>query len=211
LFGTNKLAGLLGTSVAAINFSRRISVRWKAIAPAALVAFVMAFGGAYTVTVIPSNLVRKALPLILLFVAIYTFRKKDLGTIHAPFRKGTREAVVAVIIGGLIGFYDGFFGPGTGSFLVFLFVRFLGFDFLHAAVSAKVVNVACNSAALMWFGYSGHVMWKVGLAMASFNVAGSIFGSRLALRGGSSLVRKMFLFVLCLLIIKTCYDAYSMP
>jgi uncharacterized membrane protein YfcA len=121
---------------------------------------------------------------------------------------GGREQFFAVLIGGGIGFYDGFFGPGTGSFLLFLFVRFFGFDFLAAAAVSKVVNVACNFAALLWFGYSGHVLWQVGLLMAVLNVAGSLIGSRLAMRHGSGFVRKIFLFVVTALILRTTYDAF---
>lgn len=111
-------------------------------------------------------------------------------------------------MGGCIGFYDGFFGPGTGSFLVFLFVRFFGFDFLRASAAAKVVNVACNLAALVWFSYSGHVLWKIGLIMAALNVAGSIVGSRMAMSHGTQFIRKIFLFVVFLLTLKTSKDAF---
>jgi uncharacterized membrane protein YfcA len=92
---------------------------------------------------------------------------------------------VAIGIGAAIGFYDGFFGPGTGSFLIFLFVRFFGFDFLSASAAAKVVNVACNLSALMWFGYSGHLLWQLGLLMAVCQIAGSLVGTKLALKHGS--------------------------
>jgi hypothetical protein len=208
LFGTNKLAGLWGTSFAALSFSKRVPLKWGAVAPAALAAFVMAFTGAYTVTYISTELIRKFLPLILIFIALYTISKKELGHIHAPLHKGMKESFWAVMIGGCIGFYDGFFGPGTGSFLVFLFVRFFGFDFLRASAAAKVVNVACNLAALIWFSYSGHVLWKVGLVMAILNVAGSIAGSHLAMSRGSQFIRKIFLFVVSLLILKTSRDAF---
>jgi uncharacterized membrane protein YfcA len=207
LFGTNKLSGLWGTSTSAINYSRRISLKWEVIVPAAGVAFVMAFAGAYTVTRISSDLIRKALPFVLLFVAIYTFTKKELGSIHAPRQSGVQEKLIAMLIGICVGFYDGFFGPGTGSFLVFLFVRFLGFDFLRASASAKIVNVACNFAALIWFGCSGHVMWKVGLVLAALNVSGAVIGSHFAIRGGSQLIRKIFLFVLGILLADTSWNA----
>jgi len=112
------------------------------------------------------------------------------------------------VIGAGIGFYDGFFGPGTGSFLVFLFVRIFGFDFLGASAVAKVVNVACNFAALVWFGYSGHLIWQLGATMAVAQIAGSIIGSRMAMKHGSGFVRKLFLVVVIVLIIKTGYDAW---
>ncbi len=208
LFGTSKLAGVWGTGVAAVSFSKKVRLAWSAAVPAAIAAFMFAFLGAYTVTRIPPDFIRKLLPFILVAVALYTLRKKNFGSVHAPTHSGHAEKLVAILVGSGIGFYDGFFGPGAGSFLVFLFVRFFGFDFLGASVVAKVVNVACNIAALLWFGYSGHVLWKVGLVMAACNVAGSLIGSRLAIRHGSDFVRKVFLFVVSALIIKTSYDSF---
>lgn len=208
LLGTNKLSGVWGTTAAAAGFARKVKVRWSTAVPAAFAAFVLSFVGAFTVTHIPADFIRKLLPLILIAIAIYTFRKKDFGSIHAPLHTGGKERVMAVIIGGSIGFYDGFFGPGTGSFLVFLFVRFFGFDFLGASAAAKVVNVACNTAALLWFGYSGHLLWQLGLMMAVCNVLGSLTGIRLAVRHGSGFVRKLFLIVVGALICKTLYDGF---
>jgi len=208
LLGTNKLAGVWGTSAAAINFARRVKLHWSTAVPAAIAAFALAFVGAFTVTRISPDFLRKLLPFVLMAVAIYTFRKKDFGSIHAPLHEGMKERVFAIGIGGCIGFYDGFFGPGTGSFLVFLFVRFFGFDFLGASAVAKVVNVACNLSALLWFGYSGHLIWQLGAVMALCNVAGSLVGSRLAIKHGSGFVRKLFLVVVSVLILKTGYDAF---
>ena len=151
---------------------------------------------------------RKLLPLILIAVAFYTFTKKNLGSIHAPQHTGNKERWLAIALGGVIGFYDGFFGPGTGSFLIFLFVRFFGFDFLHASAAAKVVNVACNLSALLWFWQSGHLLWQIGLGMGACNVFGSLIGSRLAIKHGSGFVRKLFLIVIAVLIVKTGKDAF---
>ncbi len=208
LLGTSKLAGIWGTAAAANSYVRRVQVEWGTAAPAAIAAFVLAFIGAYTVTRIPPDFVRKLLPFVLLAVAVYTFRSKDLGRLHAPLHRGAKERILAIVSGAAIGFYDGFFGPGTGSFLVFLFVRFFGFDFLGASAAAKVVNVACNLAALLWFGYSGHLLWQVGLLMAACNVAGALVGTRLAMRYGSGFIRKLFLGVVSALILKTGYDAF---
>ena len=119
------------------------------------------------------------------------------------------ERLLAMGVGAAIGFYDGFFGPGTGSFLIFLFVRFFGFDFLSASAAAKIVNVACNISALIWFGYSGHLLWQLGLLMAVCQIAGSLVGTRLALKHGSSFVRKLFLVVVGLLIVKTAFDTFK--
>lgn len=164
--------------------------------------------GAYTVTKIPPDFLRKLLPIILIIVAAYTLKKKEFGKHHLPAHTGVRERAFAVLTGSLIGFYDGFFGPGTGSFLIFLFIRFFGFDFLAASAVAKIVNVACNLAALLWFGYSGHLLWQVGVLMAVFNVAGSLTGSQLAMRYGTGFVRYIFLIVVSLLVLKTGIHAY---
>jgi uncharacterized protein len=207
LLGTSKLAGIFGTGAAAVNYARKVRVAWSAAAPAAIAAFALSFAGAYTVTRVPADFVRTLLPCVLVAVAVYTFRKKDFGSIHAPVHSGSAERWFAVGMGACIGFYDGFFGPGTGSFLIFLFVRFFGFDFLSASAAAKIVNVACNFSALMWFGYSGHLLWQLGLLMAACQVAGSLVGTRLAIKHGSVFVRKLFLIVVSLLILKTSYDA----
>lgn len=208
LLGTSKFAGIWGTGAAAVGFAKRVKLQWSTAVPAASAAFALSFVGAYTVTHIPPDFIRKLLPFILLGVAAYTFKKKDFGSIHAPLHVGNREKVFAILVGGGIGFYDGFFGPGTGSFLVFLFVRFFGFDFLGASAVAKVVNVACNLSALMWFGYSGHLLWQLGAVMAVCNVLGSLIGIRLALKHGTGFVRKLFLLVVSGLILKTGYDAF---
>ena len=209
LLGTSKLAGIFGTGAAAVNYARRVRVAWSAAAPAAAAAFALSFAGAYTVTKVPADFVRLLLPCVLVAVAFYTFRKKDFGSVHAPVHSGNAERLLAIGMGACIGFYDGFFGPGTGSFLIFLFVRFFGFDFLSASAAAKIVNVACNFSALIWFGYSGHLMWQIGLLMAVCQVAGSLVGTRLAIKNGSAFVRKLFLVVVSGLIVKTGFDAIS--
>lgn len=208
LIGTSKLAGIFGTSAAAVNYARRVRVAWSAAAPAAVAAFILSFVGAYTVTKVPADFMRTLLPVVLVAVAVYTFKKKDFGAAHAPVHSGNAERFLAIGMGACIGFYDGFFGPGTGSFLLFLFVRFFGFDFLCASAAAKVVNVACNLSALMWFGVSGHLLWQLGLLMAACQVAGSLVGTKLAIKHGSGFVRKLFLIVVTLLIFKTSYDAW---
>lgn len=109
-------------------------------------------------------------------------------------------------MGAAIGFYDGFFGPGTGSFLIFLFIRFFGLDFLRASAAAKVVNLATNLAALSFFLPTGQVMLAVGVPMAAANVAGAVAGTRLALRGGTPLIRQLFLVLVVVLIGKMGWD-----
>lgn len=209
ILGTNKLAAIFGTVSAAFGYARRVRVAWSTAAPAAIAAFALSFVGAWTVTRVPADFVRALLPFVLVAVAVYTFMKKDLGAVHAPLHSGMAERYWAIAIGAAIGFYDGFFGPGTGSFLLFLFVRFFGFDFLSASAAAKIVNVACNFSALLWFGVSGHLLWQLGLLTAGCQILGAIVGTRLAFKYGSGFVRKIFLFVVSALIVKTAYDAFT--
>ncbi|MFC4340301.1 sulfite exporter TauE/SafE family protein [Cupriavidus numazuensis] len=208
LLGTNKVASVAGTANAAIRYGRNVRIYWAATAPAVVAAFVFSMAGAWALTMIPAEPLRKALPFVLVALLAYTVAKKDLGTEHAPSLSGTRERVAALLAGAAIGFYDGVFGPGTGSFLMIVFVRVFGYDFLHASASTKVVNLATNLAALLLLASKGHVWWQLGLVMAVANAAGSQVGSRLALRHGSGFVRKVFIVVVSALILKTAWDAF---
>lgn len=208
LFGVNKGASIWGTAVATAQYSRRVEMRWSALLPAAGVGFTASLGGAWLVTQISPDFLRKGLPFVLLLVLAYTLAKKELGRHHAPRLNGRAETVAACCIGLVVGFYDGFFGPGTGSFLVFLFVRWLGYDFLNASASAKLLNTASNLAALLLFAAKGHVWWHYALVLAVANVLGSLLGTRLALRHGAGFVRVVFLLVVSALICKTGYDAF---
>ena len=208
LFGTNKGASVWGTAIATVQYSKRVNMPWQALGPAAAVCFASSLGGAWLVTVISPEYLRKALPLVLVIVLAYTLARKQLGRHHEPRYAGSREAVVASAIGAIIGFYDGFFGPGTGSFFVFLLVRLLGYDFLHASAGAKLLNTASNLAAIILFAIKGHVWWHFVLAMAIANILGSLAGTHLALKLGTGFVRGVFIVVVSALILKTSYDAF---
>ena len=151
---------------------------------------------------------RRLLPIVLLAVLVYTLMRKDMGRHHAPRFHGRAELLATSVIGLTIGFYDGFFGPGTGSFFVFVLVRWLGYDFLNASASAKLINVATNFSALILFAIQGHVWWHLALVMAVSNIVGSLIGTRLALKHGSGFVRQVFIFVVMALICKTAYDTW---
>ena len=208
LFGTNKGASVWGTGMATLQYSRRVKMRWAALGPAAATCFAASLGGAWLVTVVSPQYLRKALPLILLAVLAYTLLKKELGREHAPKFTGGQETLVACCIGIAIGFYDGFFGPGTGSFFVFLMVRVLGYDFLNASAGAKLLNTASNLAAIGLFAIKGHVWWHFVVVMAVANVLGSLAGTHLALKHGTGFVRTVFILVVSALILKTGYDAF---
>lgn len=208
LFGTNKSASVWGTAFASVQYARRVEVRWRALLPAMGLSFAGALAGAWLVTLIAPDFLRKLLPAVLLAVLLYTLARKDLGRHHAPRFSGRREWLAAGSVGLVIGFYDGFFGPGTGSFFVFLLVRWLGYDFLHASAGAKLLNLSSNLAAILLFALKGHVWWHFMLTLALANVAGSLLGTRLALKHGAGFVRGVFIVVVGALILKTGYDAF---
>jgi uncharacterized membrane protein YfcA len=208
LFGTNKAASVWGTGMATVQYSRRVKLPWAALLPGALVAMLASFAGAWLVTVVSAEFLRKLLPAILLLVLGYTLAKKELGRHHTPHFSGRKEAALACCIGAVIGFYDGFFGPGTGSFFVFCLVRFLGYDFLHASAAAKLLNTATNLSALALFITKGHIWWHFALAMAVANVLGSLAGTHMALKHGTGFVRWVFIAVVSALILKTSVDAF---
>jgi uncharacterized protein len=209
LFGINKSASVWGTGMAAVQYKRRVQIRWLALGPAVATGFCGAFVGAWAVTVVPADALRKLLPIVLVAVLVYTLAKKELGQRHAPTMAGAREALVSATIGLLVGLYDGFFGPGTGSFFVFLFVRILGYDFLHASAAAKRLNTATNFAALVLFAWTGHIWWHIAAVLAVANIAGSLLGTRLALARGAGFVRIVFIVVVSLLILKTAWDSFG--
>ena len=208
LFGTNKSASVWGTAFATWQYSRRIHVRWSTLMPAAAATMVAAFAGAWLVTLISPEFLRRLLPIVLLVVLLYTLMRKDMGRHHAPRFHGRTELLATSAIGLTIGFYDGFFGPGTGSFFVFLLVRWLGYDFLNASVAAKLLNLSSNIAALVLFTMKGHVWWHFAVVMAVANVVGSLAGTHLAMKHGTGFVRGVFILVVTALILKTSYDAF---
>jgi uncharacterized membrane protein YfcA len=209
LFGTNKAAMICGTASAAVDYARHVRLPWNTLLPALAVAFVGGVVGAWLVTLVSPDGLRRALPFMLATVFVITLFGGPAGERHAP-RFGPRaEAAIAATIALAMGLYDGFFGPGTGSFLIFFLVRLLGFDYLHAAASTKVLNMTTNLGALVFLGTTGHVWWRFFLPMAVANVAGAFLGTRLAIRHGSRLVRIVFLLVVAALIVKTGYDAYA--
>ncbi|MGA7594552.1 MAG: TSUP family transporter [Gallionella sp.] len=206
IFGTNKFSAVWGTSVAARNFAGKVAIPWNLVLPAATSAFAMSFLGAATVSFIPQGVLRPLVLFLIVVMAVYIFRKKDFGAIQRPIEIGTRERVLSVLIGGGIGFYDGLFGPGTGSFLIFLFIRYLALDFLQASASAKFVNLATNLAALMFFIPTGRVIYQIAIPMAIFNMLGAYTGTRVAMKRGTPFIRALFLLLLAVLIFKLAWD-----
>ncbi|MCH7306104.1 TSUP family transporter [Acinetobacter gyllenbergii] len=209
LFGTNKLASIFGTGSAAFSFVRRVKLQWSLLGVIALFAFISSFIGAACVSLIPTHILRPIVLVMLIVIAIYTFAKKQFGQVHVD-QQITPKLLVLAAIGSLaIGFYDGIFGPGTGSFFIFFFIRFLQVDFLHASALAKIGNLMTNLAALSFFIPTGHVLFALGLMMAVANIAGSLLGVRLALKYGSGFIRILFLILVSILICRLGYQILS--
>jgi uncharacterized membrane protein YfcA len=206
VLGTNKAASIFGTGMAVAQYAPRVRIGWHAILPAAIAAFACAGLGAVAVSRLDRTLLEPLILVLLVLVTAYTALRPDLGRVHAPAFSAHRERSLGVLLGAVLGFYDGFFGPGTGSFLIFVFVGMFGFDFLSASASAKVINLATNLAALLLFTSTGRVLYAYALPMAACQMAGSFAGTRVAILKGNRFVRVLFLIVATVLIARFGWD-----
>ncbi len=202
VLGTNKLSAVFGTTTAAALYRKQIKPDPKVLIGMAIPAFFGSAAGALLASRIPTSSMRPMILVLLIAVAIYTWLKPDLGKLENLRHVPKQRIQIGAIAGAVIGFYDGIFGPGTGSFLMLILVATLGYAFITASAIAKVVNVATNIGALIVFGINGAVIWQIGIIMGFANITGAIIGSRLAIRGGSTLVRKVFLLVTIVLIVR---------
>jgi len=209
LLGTNKFSSIWGTGSATWQYLRRVPMEWRATLPTAAAALLFGFLGARTAAHVPITWFRPLVLVLLVGVLIYTLWQKNLGQLHAPRLSRQGQLWAGLATGTAIGFYDGLFGPGTGSFLIFAFVGIFGFSFLAASAAAKLVNVVTNLAALAYFVSAGYVRYDLAIPMALFNVAGSLLGTTLAIRKGSAFVRALFLIVVSALILRFAWDLLS--
>jgi len=202
VLGTNKLSSIFGTSTAAVLYRKQIKPDPKVLLAMGLPALLGSAGGAMLASKIPTSSMRPMVLVLLIIVAVYTWFKPDLGKFENLRHLPKRRVQIAALAGVIIGFYDGIFGPGTGSFLMLILVASLGYAFITASAIAKVVNVATNVGAIFVFGINGAVIWQIGIIMGVANISGAVIGARLAIKGGSTLVRKVFLIVTVALIVK---------
>ncbi len=208
IFGTNKIAALAGTSVAAYQYSKRIKFNYKLLLVISFFSFVASYSGAKAVSFIKVETLKPVILVILILIAVYTFIKKDLGSVQTKQLSQNKQLLFGSLIGLVVGFYDGFFGPGTGSFFVLGFVVILGFEFVNASAYSKVINCITNISALIVFIKNGHYLLEIAILMAVFNIVGSIIGSRIALRKGNGFVRIIFLFIVSIMILRYGYDVF---
>jgi len=202
LFGTNKFASFFGTSVSALHFVRQVRIPWHVVTGASVVAFFFSFLGSRSVSLLDPSVVRPCVIVLLFLVLGYTLARREIGRVHSLKCSARMRSIFGLVIGAVLGFYDGFFGPGTGSFLIFAFVVMVGFDFLHASASAKIVNMATNAASLAYFIPTGNVRYELAIGMAIANMSGSYLGARLAIRNGVVFVRGVFVVVVMALLVR---------
>ena len=199
ILGTNKAVSIVGTSAAANAYRKKIQVDPKQLIPMMSAAFVGSLCGALLAANVSREIFEPIILVILIAVGTFTILRPDFGKLEKSRKV---SPAVTPLIGLVIGFYDGLIGPGTGMFLLFALVSFVGTSFLGASAIAKFVNVATNLAALIIFIPGGHVIWLVAALMAPANLLGGYLGARTALDRGSSFVRYTFLFVLTALVIR---------
>ncbi len=208
--GTNKLTAIAGTSAAVAAFARKVPMQWKLMVPAAMLAAVASGFGAATVALIDKDLFIPIIMIVLIGVAAFVTIRPQVGVTMATHPPTRRKFVLVVgIAAGVIGFYDGLLGPGTGTFLIIAFATMLGTEFVRSAAMAKVVNLGSNFGALVFFAATGNVLWAVALAMAGCNVVGAISGSRMALSKGSGFVRVVLLVVVVVMVIRLGWQQFG--
>ncbi len=206
---TNKLAGIMGTSVSAATYYRRVHPDLRTATPMAVAALGGAAGGALLASSLPAQVFRPVILVALVGVAVYTVARPALGRATSLRWADRRHLAGAVALGVGIGFYDGLLGPGTGTFLVIGLVAVLGYAFLEASAKAKIVNAATNLGALGVFALQGAPLWKLGLAVGAANIAGAYLGARMAVAKGSRFVRVVFRVVVGGLIVRLAWDVFG--
>lgn len=202
--GTNKLQGLFGSGSATIAYARKGHVNLKDQLPMAAMAGLGSVIGALAAAYVPGDLLKAALPLILIAVALYFALKPNLDDVQ-------RTARMAPFVFGLsfvpvIGFYDGVFGPGTGSFFMLAFVAMAGFGVLKATAHTKLLNFATNIGAFIVFSLYGVILWKIGLMMGVAQFLGAQVGSRLAMKNGAKVIKPLLVITCIALALKLLSD-----
>ena len=207
VIGSLKIPSSSGTLFAAATYLKKVKIPFLRFILFTCTAFIASFTGSYCLTKISNAFMKPIILIVLIGVAIYTFTKKNFGQesknedLTFPLYKGLLICLV-------IGFYDGFIGPGAGSLLVIAFITWLGFDFLQANAHAKVVNLATNMGSIVLFTLKGVLLWSIAIPMAIANALGGIIGSRMALTKGNKFIRTLFLIVMVATLCRLGYDVF---
>lgn len=206
IIATQRTSSIFGTSVAAWNYLKHVTVPKAALIGASVAALLLSIGGVLLAKRVDAEALKWLVLAMCVALGIYTAFKKDLGETDQSGTDTRRITDRAILIGGACGFYNGLIGPGTGTLLVFGFVALVGFNFLRASALAKVSNVAADIASWSVLAISGFVLWKIAAVLIVGNVIGSYLGSRLAILKGSHFIRLMFLGIVVLLVGKLIWD-----
>ncbi|HWH70903.1 MAG TPA: TSUP family transporter [Candidatus Sulfotelmatobacter sp.] len=204
--GTNKLQASFGSGSATWHYAQGGAVPLKDCTRAFLLTFLGAALGAWAVQQLDPSFLRRAIPILLILVAVYMVFKPRLGAqdLHPRMARGWFD----LIFGLAIGFYDGFFGPGTGTFWTMAFMLGLGFNMTRATGYTKVMNFASNLSSLAFFLLTGKVFFVAGLVMGVGQLLGARMGARLVIAGGTRFIRPVFLTVVLALTLKLIYDGF---
>ncbi|MEP6747530.1 MAG: TSUP family transporter [Bacteroidota bacterium] len=208
VIGTLKVPAFTGTFFAAMQYAKRVSFNYKHLLLMMGIAFTAAFTGSKLLTMVSNHFMKPLLLIVLIAVFVYTLANKNFGNHTVKTHSIKTQWWYIVLISLIIGFYDGFIGPGAGSFLILAFISFLGYDFLRASAHAKFVNLATNLGSIVFFAASGKIIYTIALPMAVCNGAGGILGARLALLKGNAFIRIFFLIVVTGTIIRFAYDVF---
>jgi len=206
VIGTTKLPSFTGTCFAAYKYSRHVPLNFRHLAIMASIALPMAFLGSRMLTLVHNEFMKPFLLVVLTLVAVYTYTKKNFGEHSEKDHTERQHIIYASLTSFVIGFYDGFIGPGTGSFLILSFVTLLGYDFMKASATAKFINLATNIGSIILFAISGNIIYEIALPMMAANGFGGFLGARLAILRGNKFIRVFFLCVVMATIIRFAWD-----
>lgn len=208
VIGSLKIPAFSGTFFAAKQYLKKVDMNWKLLSVMMILAFCFSFSGSYLLSTVHNDFMKPILLIVLCVVAIYTYTKKNFGAHTSKNHTQQKQLTYAILIAVAIGFYDGFIGPGAGSFLVMAFITVMGFDFLHASANAKMVNLATNFGSIVFFLINGSIIWSIAIPMACCNALGGIAGAKLAIHKGNQFIRIFFLIVVIGTLIRFGYDVF---
>ncbi len=208
VIGTLKIPAFSGTGFATFQYVRKVKINWKLASLMCATAFIAAFAGSETLTLVSNRFMKPFIFIVLIFVAIYTYSKKNFGQHTHKTHSPKKELFYTLLISSVIGFYDGFIGPGAGSFLVLAFITLLGLDFLHASANAKLVNLSTNCGSIVLFLLKGAILWKIAIPMAICNGIGGILGARTAISKGNQFIRIFFMIIITVTLLRFGYDVF---
>ncbi len=208
VIGSLKIPAFTGTGFAVMQYLKKVTIQWRLLVAMCITAFIAAFAGSELLSVLGNRFMKPVIFGILIVVAIYTYTKKDFGQQTERQQAPAKQMGYGLLISLIIGFYDGFIGPGAGSFLVLAFISVLGLDFLQASANAKLVNLSTNFGSIILFLLKGTILWSIAIPMAISNGLGGIAGARLALNKGNRFIRIFFLLIITGTLLRFGYDIF---